>query len=506
MIRPRVASLADRGNFERVNVQRSGTPSSRRHLGGAPCAPKEGRLVPGGSSLNARVSPPDPAEALLDRSFFGHPQEFGQLWLTAFLQGFAFYGAQSLLVLYMADHLLGPGHAGSIWGLQIVAGTLERAYGPLHGVALAAAIFGVYGALCSASPIVGGLIADKGLGLPRTIALGLSLMAVGLVLVAVEPAFCVALAFMIIAEGLSTGLKAQIGNLYAPADSRRADAYRIYILAVLLSTIAGPLVCGGLAQGLAWNAGFLAASAGAAASLLVYLAASRRRPLQQTAPSPVSAAGALSASDWRAVALLAGMLPILALAAVGEMESFNGYLIWGKANIQLEVLGRTLPTAWLASIGGVINIVALAMMAAVYRWRRPKPRRPDEVAGMLAGMLLLAAAPAILAIASTFAVGGHKVSLVWALAYGTATGLGAANFNAFALALYSRLAPPSLKATMVNVFTLHLFLASLLVAGLAGLVTRMSGEAFWLIHSGLIAIAVLALTLYAYVLRRQLKA
>jgi len=51
-----------------------------------------------------------------DRSFIGHPRGLGYLAFTEAWERFSYYGMQSLLVLYMVNRLLHPGHIERIAG------------------------------------------------------------------------------------------------------------------------------------------------------------------------------------------------------------------------------------------------------------------------------------------------------------------------------------------------------------------------------------------------------
>lgn len=60
---------------------------------------------------------------------FGHPKG---LFYPAFAEGwerFSFYGMQALLVLYMGEHLLLPGHAEHVAGLAAFRAPCSRSRG-----------------------------------------------------------------------------------------------------------------------------------------------------------------------------------------------------------------------------------------------------------------------------------------------------------------------------------------------------------------------------------------
>jgi POT family proton-dependent oligopeptide transporter len=100
-----------------------------------------------------------------DRSFIGHPRGLGYIAFTEAWERFSYYGMQSLLVLYMVNRLLHPGHIERIAGFVPFRHMLEIVYrGPLAVQPLASAIFGLYTGLVYLTPIAGGLLADLVLG------------------------------------------------------------------------------------------------------------------------------------------------------------------------------------------------------------------------------------------------------------------------------------------------------------------------------------------------------
>ena len=439
---------------------------------------------------------------MTDRSFFGHPRGLAVLAITEGWVGFSLYGMQSLLVLYISAELLRPGHVERVWGFGPFRAGLALLMGPLPGAALASAIVGIYGALIWATPLLGGLLADRLLGRTRTIVLGAVLMTAGHALLAFDASFLVALACLLAGLGCAGSLKAQVGALYGPSDQRRGDAFQLYSLSVSIAVVVAPLVCGTLGERYAWHWGFAAAALGMLAGLLTYLAGRRRLPPEPTRGGHVAAAP-LSAADWRMLAVLVSLLPVLALASVGNMEVFNGYLLWGAAHYALVLGGWTMPVSWLVSLDALFGIATLLSSMWFWRWWGRRRRLPDEIVRMTGASLVMALAPLVLAVASMRA-GGHRIGLGWALAFHLLNDVGFSNLYPIGLALYSRLAPRALSATLVNGYVLHLFLANLLVARLAGLLGQVTSVRFWLLHAGLIGLATLLLACVAALFRRLL--
>ena len=168
-----------------------------------------------------------------DRSFIGHPRGLGYLAFTEAWERFSYYGMQSLLVLYMVNRLLHPGHIERIAGFGPFRHLLESIYrGPLSVQALASAIFGLYTGLVYLTPIGGGLIADRVLGRTRTITIGALLMAAGHFLMAFDrdvPRRADLLCSPALVVSRETS-PARSARCTATGDNRRADAFQIYYI------------------------------------------------------------------------------------------------------------------------------------------------------------------------------------------------------------------------------------------------------------------------------------
>lgn len=441
-------------------------------------------------------APPATAPA---RNVLGHPRGLALIAATEGWSGFSYYGMQSLLVLYLVGRLLTPGHLERVWGLGAARAVLEGMYGPLSGQPLASAITAVYAALIFATPLLGGIVADRWLGRTRTVTAGCVLMTLGHFLMVFDATFLPALLCLVLGSGAAATLRAQVGDLYAIGDTRRADAFQLYMIVFTAAVIFGPLVCGTLGERVGWHYGFAAAGVGMTIGLIAYRAGRAWLP-----PEPVRAAGPtakLSAHDWRVVGVLVLLLPVLALASVGNMEIFNAYLLWGKATYRLDVFGQTMPVTWLLSLDAFIGVGTTALNLAFWRWRARRRRDPDEIVKVALGALVAAVAPLILAAASAYAAGGHEVGLIWGLAFHVVNNIAFANVYIIGLALYARAAPKPLGATVIAGYSLSIFLANLIVGKLAGLFATMTPVTFWLLHAALIGVAAVVLLVCARVFR-----
>jgi POT family proton-dependent oligopeptide transporter len=454
----------------------------------------------------------DPADRPLidtDKQFLGHPRGLAFLGFTEAWERFSYYGMQTLLVLYMSRKLLLPGHIENIVGFTGFRAGLESAYGhTLSVIALGSAIFGLYTGLVWMTPILGGIVADRWLGRTRTITIGALLMAAGHFLMAFEAPFLLALLCLLVGVGCFKGnLASQVGGLYATSDLRRADAFQIYYLFINAGVIAAPLVCGTLGEIYGWHFGFGAAGIGMLTSLVIYLSGRRWLPADNRVARSARVAGSvprLQPAERTAAIVLLLLLPVLALGAVGNQQIFNAYLLWAPEHVNLVFFGRTMPTSWLITVDAVLSLSALVLVLAFWRvWARRHPE-PSEITKIAIGMVTSVAGLAMLVIAASLSAHGQKVSVGWPLAFDALNSLGYANVFPVGLALYARAAPKSLSSTMIGCYYLHLFLASNLVGWLGGLIERMSGTQFWLLHVGLVSVGAVLFVIISRVFIRQL--
>ena len=443
-----------------------------------------------------------------DRAFLGHPRGLGYLAFAEGWERFSYYGMTALLALYGSQYLFKPGHIETIWGFAPFRHILEGVFGPLTPLGLGGAIAGLYGGLVYLTPILGGFVADRVIGRTRAVIFGGVTMAIGHFCMAFDQTYLIALACILIGTGFFKGnLAAQVGDLYAPGDLRRADAFQIYTLAIQLAVIVAPIVCGFLGQKVAWRFGFGAAGVGMLIGLAVYLSGLRWLPAEgKPAPGHIAEPRPrLMPGEGIRIVILLLLIPVLALVWVGNQEIFAGYELWGDAHYQLVFFGWTMPASFLISLDAITSTVMIAGTLAFWRWWGTRHTQPDEISKVTIGAFIAAAAPLVLALASLRqAATGEKIGLGWGLSFHILNDIGFANVYPVGMALYSRAAPKAVGATMMSAFLLSLFLAGLIVAKLATLLGVISDAAFWGLHAGLIAIAALILLVVRSVAGRLL--
>lgn len=446
------------------------------------------------------------AEPIGDRAFLGHPRGLGYLAFTEAWERFSYYGMQSLLVLYMAKQLLLPGHVENI----AFFASFRRVYGGLDGPALASAIFGTYAALVYFTPTLGGLVADKLTGKRYAVLAGALTMALGHFLMAFETSFLAALLCLIVGSGLFKGnLASQIGSLYAPDDPRRADAFQIYYISISAGVIVSPLVTGTLGEKVGWDWGFGAAGVGMLIGIGIYLAGQRYLPPEQAVRPARGAARAprdpLTRDDWMMLGIVLLLIPVLAVALLPNQEIFNAYLLWGDRDFALSVMGETLPTTWLITLDAFVSVSLLGAVAIFYRWYGRRWREPDELGKIVIGTIFSVAGMLCLVAAAATQAPGAKIGLAWPLAFHVVNSIGFAHILPVGLALFARIAPRQLAATVVGMYSMAFFVANALVGWIGTLFETMSTTRFWLLHAALAGAAGIVFVILKVALAARLR-
>jgi len=429
-----------------------------------------------------------------DRSFVGHPRGLGYIAFTEAWERFSYYGMQTLLVLYMVNRLLHSDHVEHIIGFGPFRRFLEFLYrGHLDIQPLSSAIFGLYTAFVYVTPIIGGLIADRWLGRTRAVIIGALLMAVGQFLVASEVTFLVALACLLAGVGLLKGnLASQVGGLYATGDNRRADAFQIYYIFINAGVIISPLIVGTLGEKVGWAWGFDAAGVGMLIAIAIYLSGRKYLPTDSPAVQEKEATAAsavktkLTRHDWMAIVALLVLLPVLTIAIIPNNQIFNAYLVWAQDHANLVFFGKTIPTTWLITLDSIVSVSFLFLAVLFWRWWSKKFPEPTEINKIAIGSLIAVTGMLSLVVGATIAARtGEKVSIGWLIAFHVLNSAGFANVFPVSLALYARVAPPSLSGTIIGIYYVAFFLANFSVGWIGGFLEKMPATQFWLLHATL---------------------
>ena len=438
-----------------------------------------------------------------DRAFLGHPKGLGYLGFTEGCERFSYYTMQTLLVLYMVNYLLVPGRMENVVGLDWLN---AHVYPGLSGQPLASAIFGTYTALVYLTPILGGIIADKWLGRNVTLITGGVLMAIGHFLMAIEPAFLLALLALLLGVGAFKGnIATQVGALYGPNDLRRAMAFQIFYIFINVSVIAAPLVSGTLGQKVGWHYGFGCAGVVMVLGLIIYLAGQKHLPADN---KPVRGAGKvqrekLTRDDWLNVVYLLILIPVLAISLLTNQEIFNAYLVWGDQHFDLTLLNDT--SSWLITLDAALSFSMLVAVAAFWKWWGGRRREPDEISKMIIGSFFTIGGGLCLFMAALTQPEGGKISLFWPVMFHLLNSIGFAHILPVSLALFSKISPRQITSTVIGLYYLAFFAANAVVGYVGGLYSSLPTTTFWLIHIASAAFGLVAFVIFKIIVGHRMQ-
>ncbi len=232
-----------------------------------------------------------------NRRFFGHPAGLSTLFFTEMWERFSYYGIRPLLVLFMTAALVDGGFG------------FERNQ--------ASAIVGIYAAGVYLASLPGGWIADRWLGLRRSIFYGAILIALGHLAIALSAvfekhAFFAGLILIVMGTGLlKPNISAIVGDLYPEGGARRDAGFSIFYMGINVGALFAPLITGFLGERVGWHFGFGAAGIGMLLGVITY----RLRAAGTLGPLGVEPSGT-AAEQRRVRSLTLGGTAVIALVVV----------------------------------------------------------------------------------------------------------------------------------------------------------------------------------------------
>lgn len=434
------------------------------------------------------------------RTFFGQPMALAYLSFTEAWERFSYYGMTSILVLYMSEALLLPGHVEGIAGFPFFRTALESVFGSMTTLALASQIMGLYTGLVYFTPVLGGWVADHWTGRRAAVMLGAVMMSAGHLAMAFDASFLLALLLLILGCGLLKGnISTQVGELYAETDGEgRTRAFAIFSIGINVGAVAGPLICGLLAQIYGWHAGFGLAGLLMLIGLATYVAGFRYLPADRPRALPRPAKATLDRRQWRIVAALAVVSGITIFQSIGYYQNTNMNLVWIDHSVDLTLLGFHVPVAWFNSIDPLASIVGVPVLFAVWRWQAARNREPDDLGKIATGAWITAIANLLLVAACLVSA---RTSALVPVVYDILLGIGFLYYWPTLLALVSRAAPAPIKATMMGAVFLTLFIGNSVIGWLGSFYEHMTPAEFWAMHAAISATG----GALAFVLKRPLK-
>lgn len=440
-----------------------------------------------------------------DHAFLGHPKGLFYLAFTEAWERFSYYGMTALLVLYMVNQALLPGHLENIAGFAGFRSAIETVAGPQSTQALASRIFGLYSGFVYFTPLLGGLIADRWIGQRSAVVIGALLMSGGHLAMAFEQSLLLALVLLVTGSGFLKGnISAQVGSLYRREDeARRSRGFAIFSTGINIGAVTGPFVCGALAQVYGWHYGFGVAALFMLVGLATYLYGYRYLPARVARADRQT--GKLTAREWYTTLAVIAVIVITVFQSISQYQEFNVFPVWIQQHVALQVSGYSIPVPWFFSVEALTSIMVAPLLILLWRWQASRHREPGDLSKIGIGAGIAVVTNLILVVGS-FGSGGARVQPAWPALYCIGTGISFMYYWPTMLALVSRAAPAKVNATMMGIAYMSLFVSNNVIGWIGGFYERMSPAGFWALHAGIAATGGLAVILLGRRLGRLLSA
>ena len=459
-----------------------------------------------------------PREGSTVRTRFGHPVGLVNLFGVELWERFSFYGMLTILGYYLY-YSVGEGGLG-----------LPRA--------TATGIVGAYGGFVYLSTVLGGWVADRVLGMERTVFYGGVVVMCGHIALALLPGLTgVAVGLVLIALGagaLKANASSLLGTLYDEGDARRDGGFTLFYLGINLGAFAGPLITGLLQTRLGFHYGFGAAAIGMALGLTQYVIFRRNLGSHgRTVPHPLS-----RPAFWRATVVAGAVVVIIAvgfasglvgLANLSQVTTgliliasvayfavmltssrvtalertrvrafiplfianavfwslfqqiFTVLAVYSDERMNWTIFGWTAPSSWIGAIEPVL-IIALSPVFAVMwtKLGRRAPTTPRKFAYGVIGMGL-----AFLLFLTMAGTSGRTVPVLAVVAIMAAFAISELLLSPIGLSVTTQLAPNAFRAQMMALY----FFSVGLGTAMSGVLARYYDSAHEAVYFGIIGTA-----------------
>lgn len=411
---------------------------------------------------------------------------FSEMW-----DRFIFYGLMTSLVLYLNQNF----HFSD-----------EKAY----------ALWGGYIALGFALPVLGGLIADRYIGLRNAIFLGGAFIVIGcwFVCVASLLLLTIGLAFILLGIGFFKGtISAYYGTLFDSEPERKDQGFTLFFMGMTSGALLGPVVIGLMYKYLGWETAFLISSVGMLSSLCLFYFSTLKdvRVRQLRRQIPMNTKIGLTIGLSLLITLLVVLFHytqfsnvllacVIATTIVGllvyamrktkeDAKNIIGIMIFGlltvifyAATLQVDgslvlfverytqhsLFGWKIPSTTVSSIEPLFAFLTAPVLAKL--WDYFQNRRNYNVSieqKYIGGFLLAGIAFFIFTYATEFVASNYLV-MMWLLVGNVILGFSASCIIPISMSVVSRFAPKNLVSTLMGFM--------FMVAALAGYVASFLGD------------------------------
>lgn len=373
----------------------------------------------------------------------GHPFGLVIVVLTGMWEVFALFGMRTVLVFYLVQSLaFTPGAAVEVYSLSTAAAM---------GMSL-----------------VGGVLADRVIGVRRAVIIGAIGMAAGHLLLVIPSLLFPALALVVVANGLfKPALVSQLNRLYDTDDPRRDRSFTIYKAGCNGAAIFSPIVTGLVGRAYGWPAALAICGVGMVIACVTFLAGAHRLIELPAHLEPAQRESVAKHGAPRGSTIGTLLLVLLGSALFWSAHGQQGGTIalWAESAVNrvVPVFGRPfeIPATWFQSVNPIIIVCVTPVLNWWWARRHALGQGSDELRKMSLGAGLLTASLVVVALAGLWS-GEHQVAVAWLLGALFLLTLGELYFDALGQAFVLRLATARTATTFVSFWFLTL------AAGFAG--------------------------------------
>jgi POT family proton-dependent oligopeptide transporter len=156
------------------------------------------------------------------------------------------------------------------------------------------------------------------------------------------------------------------------------------------------------------------------------------------------------------------------------------------------------------TVDATLSFSMLVVVAAFWKWYSARTgREPDELGKMIIGSVFSMMGGMCLVIAAATA-GNAKIGLFWPVMFHFFNSIGFAHIMPVSLALFTKVAPRPLNATVVGIYYLAFFGANKIVGEVGGWYSSMDTVSFWLLHVASAAVGLIAFAAFKIALGKTL--
>jgi POT family proton-dependent oligopeptide transporter len=236
--------------------------------------------------------------------------------------------------------------------------------------------------------------------------------------------------------------------------------------------------------------------------LVVYLSGGRFLPKREAVTIVESpSAPKLGRQDWYAIGFLIALAPVSALFWIAQSQIWNTYNLWVSDHVDMHIFGWEMPIPFLQSVDAA-PVVLIPLVLMYWRWQAKRGREPGEFVKAAIGCFIFGLGTWWLGFAYVAADAHGRAPLAWLAVFHLVSNLGWVFFAPTMIAIFSRLAPPSLNATMYGVYTLSVSLGGFISGRLGGLYEKVTPYTFWTIHAAIVTAGGVLILLFGLAARR----